>query len=241
LANDQAAIDNAKASLIEAQQNLAAAQLTTPVAGTVASVGVAVGQTVGADATANAITVISAGSYQVTASLTSSQATEVKVGDRVDVSVNGTTGSLTGTVARVGPVDTSGSSITYPLVVALPPGSDGIRSGASAQATVVVATAKNAVVVPTSAVHTTGAGHASVDVLRTGEEVRKPVSVGIVGSTYTQIDSGLTVGTTVVLADRSEPVPSSNATGTRPGGGLGGLVTRGAGPVVQRVFTVPGR
>lgn len=217
LASDQAAIDTATASLIEAQQSLVSAQLTSPIAGTVVSVALAAGQTVTAGSTTDAITVISAGSFEVTASVTSTQAAELKVGDPAEVTVNGTTGALQGTVARVGPADTSGSSITYPVVVALSAGAHDIRSGSAAEAVVVVRRAEDVLAVPTSAVHTDGTGSSYVTVLRAGQPVRKPVTVGIVGSIYTQISGGMAKGATVVLADPSAPLPSASTSGTTSG------------------------
>jgi hypothetical protein len=48
---------------------------------------------------------------------------------------------------------------------------------------------------------------------------RKLIKVGMVGDTYTQVQSGLTLGQSVVLADYALAVPSSN---TDTFGGLGG-------------------
>ena len=58
------------------------------------------------------------------------------------------------------------------------------------------------------------------------------MSVGVVGTEWTEITSGLTKGQQVVLADVSEPLPSSatsSSNGTTggttgfPGGGAGGF------------------
>ena len=84
--------------------------------------------------------------------------------------------------------------------------------------------------VPTSAVHTTTTGSSYVMTLTSGQDVRTPVKVGVVGDVYTQITSGLSAGTQVVLANKSEAVPSSssNSTNTFRGfGGAGGLPTGG--------------
>jgi RND family efflux transporter MFP subunit len=222
LAIDQASIDAATASLIEAQQSLASAQLTSPLSGTVASVGLTSGQTVAAGSSSDAITIINASSYQATASLTSTQAAQVKVGDKASVTVNGITSTLTGTVSRVGPVDVSGSSYTYPLIVVLSGGSHGIAAGSTAQVQVVLREAVNALAVPTSAVHTSGT-RSYVFVPESGQETRKTISVGVVGNIYTQVTSGVTKGTTVVLANLSEAVPASSTSATtgRFGGGAG--------------------
>jgi hypothetical protein len=235
LASDQAAIDSATASLIEAQQALANAQLTSPVTGTVASVALTVGQTVTAGSSSDAITIINSGSYQATASLTSTQAAEVKVGDQALVTVNGAPGTLTGTVTRVGPVNTSNSSYTYPLIVLLPGGSHGIAAGSTAQVQVVLHQVANARAVPTSAVQTVG-NNSYVLVPASGQEARRKITVGIVGSIYTQVTGGVAKGTTVILANLSQAVPSSSTSsstggfgGGRFGGGGGSGIGGGAG------------
>jgi multidrug efflux pump subunit AcrA (membrane-fusion protein) len=236
LATDQASIDSATASLIEAQQSLADAQLTSPLTGTVASVDLAVGQAVTAGSASDAITIINSGSYQATASLTSTQAAEVKVGDQALVTVNGINGTLTGSVTRVGPVDASDSSYTYPLIVLLTGGSHGIAAGSTAQVQVVLHQVADTRAVPTSAVHTVG--HSSyVFVPASGGEARKKIAVGIVGSVYTQVTGGITKGATVVLASLSEAVPSSSTSSSTSGfggagfggGGIGGGGFGGAG------------
>jgi HlyD family secretion protein len=236
LATDQASIDSATASLIEAQQSLADAQLTSPLSGTVAAVTLAVGQTVTAGSTSDAITVINSGSYQATGSLTSSQAAEVRVGDKAMVTVNGVDTSVSGTVTRVGPVDASSSSYTYPLIVVLSGGSHGIAAGSTAQVQVVLHEVDDTRAVPTSAVHTVGT-RSYVFVPQSGGEKRQQISVGIVGSLYTQVTGGISKGTSVILADLSQAVPSSSTSsstsgfggGGLGGGGFGGAAAGGAG------------
>jgi HlyD family secretion protein len=230
LASDQAAIDTAEATLIEAQQSQADAQLTSPIGGTVVAVSLATGQSVTAGSTTDIVTIVNSGSYQITSSLTSTQASQVKVGDSALVTVDGENGTLTGTVARVGPVDTSGSSDTYPLIVALPAGSRGIADGSTAQVQVVLHEVVGTLSVPTSSVHVTGAASGYVDIVQGGQLVRKKVTIGAIGGSSTQITSGISAGTAVVLADLSEAVPSSSAsTSTRTFGG-GGLSGAGGGP-----------
>lgn len=230
LAVDQATIDSAEATLVGAQQSLADAQLTSPISGTVASIGLTTGQSLSSGSSSNTITVINSGGYQTVSSLTSTQVSQVSVGDRVHVSVNGTSTSIAGTVSRVGPVVMGSSSDTYPLVVALEPGPPTMSVGSTAALAIDEAQAAGALVVPTSAVHTGSPGRSYVIVLQSGKEKQTRVSVGVVGSVYTQITSGLTEGETVVLADPSLPLPSStNSTGPTfgggggfPGGGFGG-------------------
>lgn len=217
LASDQASIDSDQASLVSAQQSLDNAKLTAPIAGTVTTVNITKGQTVSAGSSSDSITVSDPGTYETTSTLTSSQVDEVAVGDRVQVSVDGQSTAVTGTVSQVGPVESSSSSYSYPLIAFLAAGSipaGSTVSGASAQLTVELSDAANIVVVPTSAVHTTSVGNSYVIVLQVGQETRKTVKVGVVGPIYSQITSALTAGTRVVLADPSQPVPSSSSNST---------------------------
>ena len=92
-----------------------------------------------------------------------------------------------------------------------------------------------ALAVPTSAVQTVGSG-TYVTLLSNGTLTRKLIKVGMVGDIYTQVLSGLTSGQSVVLADYSEAVPSSN---TNTLGGLGGFSGGGGfggGAFRQRIF-----
>ncbi len=221
LAGDEATIDNDKATLVNAQQALAAAILVSPVAGTVESIGMAVGDTVSAGSTSSTITIVDWNSYEVTATLTNSQVQDVKVGQPAQVTVDGTSQTLQGTVTRVGPVQESSSSYTYPVIVTVTSSTGQLAAGSAAQTVIDLSQADNTAVVPTSAVHTTGTG-SYVYVDKAGQEVRQTVKTGLVGDVYTQITSGLTQGQVVVLADPSESVPSSSTNSTSNRFGRGG-------------------
>jgi multidrug resistance efflux pump len=87
IASDEAAIDTAKANLVDAQQSLDDAQLSSPISGTIASVGVSVGDTVSADSSTDVIVIVGTQSYEVTGTLSSSQVASVKVGYSAQVAV----------------------------------------------------------------------------------------------------------------------------------------------------------
>lgn len=222
IASDQAAIDAAQATLIEAQQQLNDTQLTSPINGTIASVGVSVGDTVSAGSSTSVFVIIGTQSYQVTGTLTSTQVQSVKVGYPAQVAVDGKTGTLAGTVAQVGPVQSSSSGYTYPVVVALPASASGLYAGSTANASIRTSEVKDVLALPTSAVMTRGT-QSYVLVLSSGSPVEKTIKVGVIGDIYTQVRSGLHLGSSVVLADYSEPVPSSNTTTVGGFGGAGGF------------------
>jgi hypothetical protein len=220
LADDQEKIDDDQATLFNDQQSLAAAVLTSPVAGTVVAMGIVAGQVVSSGSTTAVITVISANTFEATATLTAANAATVAVGDIATVSVVGVSDPMQGTVTRVGPVDVSAGN-TYPLVIALPTGSHGIYTGSTAQITVQLQVATDALVVPTPAVHTTSVGHPYVLTLHGGATQKVPVKVGVIGTEYTQVTSGVRAGEPVVLAQLTTPVPTSND--TSPFGGVSAL------------------
>jgi multidrug efflux pump subunit AcrA (membrane-fusion protein) len=116
-------------------------------------------------------------------------------------------------------VQSGSSGYSYPVVVALPSSATGLFSGATANVIVDTGGVTDVVAVPTSAVQTIGS-RSFVLMLSDGSPTTKRITVGVVGSTYTQVRSGLEPGQSVVLADYSEAVPSSN---TNTFGGFGGL------------------
>jgi len=226
IASDQAAIDTATANLTEAQQSLNAATLTSPINGTVVSVGITTGDTVSANSSTEIISIVGTNSYEAQATLDSSQVPSVKTGQSAKVEVDGVNGTLEGTVAQVGPVQSSSNgSYTYPVVVALPATADTLYAGSEANVTISTGGVSNVVAVPTSAVQSLGTA-SYVLVLANGQLTRKVIKVGMVGDVYTQVRSGLSPGQSVVLADYAEAVPSSN---TNTVGGVGSLLGGGSG------------
>ncbi len=80
------------------------------------------------------------------------------------------------------------------------------------------------ITVPNSAIHTAAAGIHAVTVVKDGKTSTVPVTLGLTGPDVTQVKSGLHGGQRVVLADPSEPLPSSTTNGSTstfrfPGGG----------------------
>ena len=104
-----------------------------------------------------------------------------------------------------------------------------LREGMTANASVTVGQADNAVRVPNAAVRTTG-GTTMVTVLSKGQQVATEVITGVVGDTYTEIKAGLNEGDTVVLpALRTTTGTTNNGGNLIRGGGFGGGGVRGGG------------
>jgi trimeric autotransporter adhesin len=226
LAVDQAAIDVAQAQLTDAQQALDGVNLVSTIAGTVASVTIAAGDSVSAGASSNAAEVVVIGpgsSYQLVAQVPVADIVKVAVGQPATVTPDATNDQLEGRVISIGTLPTSGStSTTYPVTIALNSSDLGLFSGADAAAAIVIGRAADVIAVPTSAVRTVGSVHL-VTVVTNGTTKTTRVTLGTVGDVLTQITSGVKPGQVVALANLQAPVPTTSTAITRFGGtGLGG-------------------
>ena len=236
LASDQAALDVADAGLAAAQQDLADANLLSPIAGTVASVAitpggaVSAGSSVGPSANAS-IVILGPGSFVVSANIAVANIAGVLVGQKAIITPDATTKSITGTVTSIGLVtSTSSASATYPVTVAMADGGGmQLLSGAAADVNIITKGATDVTSVPSSAVQTVGANHFITE-YRNGSTSLVRVTLGTVGDILTQVPSGVKPGTTIVLADLNLPIPASSATtGRRTVAGGGGLTGRTGG------------
>lgn len=220
---DRAAIDAAQANVDIATHDLTLVDLTSPIAGTVGAISITAGATVSASSTSAVITVLGTQGYVVDLAVPLSSLETLAVGQSPTVVVPSTTNALTGTVSSIGVLDVSTTSTpAYSVVVALDPTTEKLFAGSSAQVSITVASTGQVLTVPTSAVHVAGSA-ATVQVLAGGQVSDVTVQRGAVGAQLTQITSGLTAGQTVVLADRSQALPTtSTRTSTS---GLSGLTS----------------
>lgn len=220
---DQAAIDQAEADLAVAQSALGMVDLTTPIAGTVASVAIAAGDAVEASSTTAVITVLGDDGYTVSTTVSLSQVDLVEVGQTAQVRAGSTDEELTGTVTGIGLLNasTTSSDPSYTVDIALDPSDAALFDGSSAQVSIAVAASDATLTVPSSAVHLDG-GTATVQVLRDGTVEEVEVERGAVGPERTEIADGLAEGDEVVLADLGQAMTTDDATSGTGLSGLGG-------------------
>jgi HlyD family secretion protein len=232
IAADQASVDAANAQLAANQQNMAAASLVSPIDGTVAQVDIVAGQNASANSATAKIVIIGPGGNQVTTAVNDNQVGKVKPGQQATITPDGAGKPLTGKVVSIGALSTAsaGGTASFPVTISIDGNGTGLFAGSTASVVITLGSAKADVTVPTSAVHSVGAT-SFVTALVAGQPTVKRVTVGVVGSTVTQITGGLNAGDEVVLADLSQPLPSSTTgAGTRGlTGGGGGLRPGGGG------------
>ena len=230
IAADQAETDSANAQLAEAQQNMAAASLLSPISGTVAEVDLTAGENATANSTTAHIVIVGPGEDEVTTAVSDSQVGQVKPGQTVSVSPDGSTTPITGRVSAIGALasTTSSGTASYPVTISLGNPAQQLFAGATASVAITLNTAKAAVTVPTSAVHSAGA-FSFVSTLVNGKVTLTRVTLGVQGADLTQITNGLKAGDQVVLADLNTALPTAGTTTTRGGAGALGGATGGAG------------
>jgi HlyD family secretion protein len=232
-----------------AKQDMAAATLVAPIAGTIAQVNIAPGQQVtggqGSSSTANFVVEGPDGEEAVT-TVSGTDVGKIRVGQSATVTLDGSATSISGEVVAIGMLSTSSTgTASYPVTIGLTSGAPTLFAGSDAQVAITLADVSDVITVPTSAVQSLGA-ITFVTVLSAGKPTRVRVVVGAVGPVLTQVSSGLTVGQQVVLADMSTPLPTnSNPFDTRGlttggGGGFGGRGGGGAGGGAIQVGGPPG-
>ncbi len=164
------------------------------------------------------ITMADLSQLQVTANVSETDVASVQTGQSATVTLNATGKSYPAQVQVVSPTSTVVSNVveyavTLDLTGAVPAS---VRPGQSASISIVTGEASDTLYVPNSAITTVG-GRSIVTVVGSdGKETITPVTTGIVGTTNTQILSGLTQGQNVLLT-------LASTTGSTTGRGFGGL------------------
>jgi multidrug efflux pump subunit AcrA (membrane-fusion protein) len=233
IASARAQVASAQVSLDQARTAYDETLLRAPVAGTVASVNGAVGETSSGGSssatsasasdgtTKGLITLTSAGVLEVTADVAEADIDDIEVGQTATVTLSATDKQVTGTVTHIDTVQTvTNNVVEYGVTVRLAKGS-GVRLGATAQV-VVTTGAKDGVTRVASSALTTIGNRTTATLLRSdGTTQTVEVVPGLAGDAETEVLSGLQPGDRVVLPQQD----TSSSTGfTFPRGGLGGPV-----------------
>jgi multidrug efflux pump subunit AcrA (membrane-fusion protein) len=154
-------------------------------------------------------------SMQLVVSLSESEIGNIKVGQIATVTVEALSGAkLAAHVSEVAELSTSSSgAVSYDVTFKLDQMRSGMRPGMSATAEVVIKQAEG-LNVPTTAI-----SGGSVTVLRSGKEVRQPVTSGLAGDTATIVLSGLKAGETVVLPAATSTSSAAGSSSKAAGSG----------------------
>lgn len=242
-------VANAKTALTTAQENLAAATLTAPIAGLVVAVNGQVGGTTSgtnssssssnsgtttgntgnttsssssSSSSAAFMTIADVSKFTITAAIAEADIANVKVGQAARISFPAIAGaSSKATVTAIAPTGTASNSIvTYASTITLTDPPKNLRIGQTGDVTITTSsTSASALYVPAAAI-TMANGVSTVKVIKNGKTTALAVTTGLVGDAGTQIKSGLTAGETIVIGTVSTATTST--TGTTGTTGTGG-------------------
>jgi biotin carboxyl carrier protein len=252
ISQDEAAVTQDQQTVTSDESALQGTVLTASISGTVTAVNGAVGQTVSGGSSSAAasnssaqsasssssssssgfVTIDNLRDLEVVAGFAEADATKIAVGQPATITLAALPSTeVAGVVAAISPTSVVSSNVvTYDETIALKDPPATVLDGMTADVSVVVETATNVLEVPSAAVTTTGLS-STVTVLKNGKDVTTLVTVGLVGSSTTQILSGVTAGEKLV--EPTATISSSGTTGstspTRVFGGGGGGFAGGGG------------
>ncbi len=238
IAAAQAQLASAQAALQTAQQNLNYTTLVAPMDGQVNSINGVVGETVspGGGVTAQApgtqaplpssaattafMVIGNTGAMDAVIPFAESDASRIAVNQDAQVTFDALSSvSISGKVLAIASAATMSSGVVnYYVTVQLNQTNTALKQGMTANATVIVSKATNAITVPNLAITRT-AGQAFVNVYAGGQQVPTPIETGVVGDQFTEVTSGLNGSEQIVMPS----LRVNSGTGTRGlGGGPGG-------------------
>jgi multidrug efflux pump subunit AcrA (membrane-fusion protein) len=224
----QRAVDAAALEVAAAQQAVAQAMIVSPIAGTVVSVGLTVGESVEAGSDTQQVIVQGSGGYEAVTTVGVDDVTSIRVGQAAVVVPDGSTAAasdrtaIEGTVVAISSTpDPDSSTTSYRVTIGFTNPQVALGNGSTGTVTITTDGAVSVLSVPTSAVTTDG-DRSTVTVFDGSSTDEVTVQVGAVGEEWTQITGGVEEGERVVLADVDAALPSaataSGSDGSRGGG-----------------------
>ena len=222
LAIAQGSVDSAQVGVDQAKLNLQQAQVVAPFDGVITAVDIKAGQS----ASGTAFTIADLANLEVVVNMSEVDVNQIKSGQSAEVTLDAVSDvTLTGTVTAIAPAGTQTSGVVnYPVTITLSDPTDAVKTGMTANVTIIVDERENALTVPNRAVKTVNKQKVLV-LLKNGQQVTTPVQTGLSSDSLTEIVSGAQEGDIVVINGTTTTTTSSTA-----GAGAIGAVT-GMGPM----------
>ncbi len=225
VASAQAQIDAANVAVDQARTAIEDTVLRAPFDGIVSTVNAVIGQSASASSAGASdssgtglVTLVDPTGKNVTASIAEADATAVKVGQSVTISLPASGTEMKGKVVSVDPQSTvTDNVVQYRTRVSLESPPATVRVGQTASISITTASSEDVLYVPTSAIATDGTKSYVMKVVN-GQRSKVEVSTGMVGTTGTEITSGVAEGDVVVLSNtgvsESNGFPGANSSGS---------------------------
>jgi HlyD family secretion protein len=204
-----AQVANARVTVRQAENNLAAATLKAPIDGTVSAIAGAVGQQLPSGTPF--VTLVTLQNLQVTAQVNEADVGKVTIGDPVKFTVSAFPGkTFTGAVTQIQPTGTTTSNVVSFAVTSSigSAGGTALYPGMTATVTVTTDERKDVLLVPTAAI-----ANGAVRVLQDGQPAQVKVTTGLSDGANTEVVAGLQDGQAVVTG-QSGGATAARTTGT---------------------------
>lgn len=201
--NQTTVVNQAQASLENAWINyqLSSPTITAPSAGIIKNITIAPGLIITSQTSPYRVAVIQKEAKPlISVNLTEIDVTKVKIGQKATITIDSLPDkTFTGKVVTVDHIGTTSNNVvSYPALIQLDTESSEIIPNMAANASIIIETKNNVLLIPSTAIQTQG-GQPFVKVLKNGKEQQIPVEVGIQNETQTEIVSGLSEGDEVII------------------------------------------
>ena len=202
IAAERAKILQAEATVVNLNVQWARLHIYSPLSGIVTSQEAKVGEIVAANVPI--VSVLASSTFAVEANVAEADIVKVQVGGPATVTLDayGDGQVFTATVTRIDPAETIVDGVpTYTVTLHFTEANDAIKSGMTANVTMIAMKRENVLAIPQRAVQTVD-GEKKVQLLRANNHVESvPVTVGIRGSDgYFEIISGVTATDRVIIS-----------------------------------------
>ena len=209
-ATAEANVEAAKGALDVVQKLVNDTVIRSPISGVVAMRYVQAGEKVSADN--KLLDIVNLQKMELEAAVPTNDITNVAIGQRVTLHIEGLPQTIDGKVVRINPATQSGSrSVLVYVQIANP--QNQLRSGMFAEAQLILKTKAGVLALPQNAIRKDGNG-TYVYVVEGGVLARKPVTIGMRGRSgddyMTEVLSGIDFGTQVVGTDMGSLQPGTH-------------------------------
>ena len=193
----KAHLEQARLALEDAQRQLASATIVAPFDGVVLAVDANPGEAVAAHAAL--IVLADPRAVEVESTVVEEDMPAVRLDERANLFFDANpTVSATGRVARIVPVRTTGDRLLYPIYISVDQLPEGLVSGMTVDASIVIAARSDVLRLPRELVRVRSDGTAQVKVW-TGTQIEpRTIKTGLRGDSFVEVLEGLNEGDRVV-------------------------------------------
>lgn len=214
-----AQMKQAAAAVETAKANVGYTRITAPMAGEIVAINLLEGQTLNANQQApNILRIADLDTVTIWAQVSEADIFRVKVGQEVHFTVLGQTRVWHGRTRQILPTpELINNVVFYDVLCDIPNPEHDLRIQMTAQVFIVLAAAKQVLLIPIAALAArVGEIAATVRVMGVdGQPVQRAITIGIRSEIAAEVSAGLTEGEWVVIREVSDPVTSRSALNAR--------------------------